>query len=258
MSSDIMTIDIERTRTKYGEQLDSFMKSFIMTCSPFTDQQENLEREAEARKDISGYAWIEHAGGFCSYRKIDKIISVHNEGFNPYLDIRLEPSSSILTSNWFLWPCAPCFEVPFDGGRALGREYGEPTRSTFLDIDGSDAQLDYLKRNVGGRILQCYVFDSENDFGKMRWCYRFAKEDYLRESLLITQGFVLDFMLRHPLDCFNGPYLVGQPEYVSACAGKTKLEILGPVLNEYLPIIRERKAIIDADLLRRGLIAESI
>ena len=164
----------------------------------------------------------------------------------------------MLTSNWFLWESRPVFKAPFDGGQALEREYGNRIRTTFLDIRGTEAQLNYLKENVGGRILDCYGFFTVNDFGKERWCYRFATEGYLREAILQTQSFVLDYLQRHPLDCFDGPLLEGRPDRESLCASKTQLEILTPILNEYLPRITERKAIVDAELLRRGLVAERI
>lgn len=253
-----MEIDTERTRSEYRSQLDSFMNCFIMTCSPFEERLEDLEREAEGRMGVTGWSWIEQAGGFCAYRRIDKIIDVHDPGFHPYMDIRLEPSNGMLTSNWFLWESRPCFEVPSDGIEALRKEYGEPTSSTFLDITGAQAQLDYLKQNTGGRILECYVFSAVNDFGKERWCYRFATEGYLRESVLLTQGFVLDYLLRHPLDCFYGPYIIGEPANMSACAGRTKMEILSPILEGYIPRIRERKARVDADIRGRGLAAERV
>ena len=81
---------------------------------------------------------------------------------------------------------------------------------------------------------------------------------FLREAILQTQGFALDYLERHPLDCFNGPFIEGWSDSESFCAGKTKREILTPILNEYLPRIRERKAIVDAELLRHGLVAERI
>lgn len=251
-------IDVERTRAAYRRQLDSFMNCFIMTCSPYEERQEDLERDAENRKNMTGSSWLEWSTGFCSYRTIDKIYNVQDPGFRPYLDIRLEPSSNMLTSNWFLWESRPAFKVPFDGGHALDREYGTRTRTTFLDVKGVEAQLDYLKENVGGRILDCYGFFTVNDFGKERWCYRFATEGYLREAILQAQSFVLDYLLRHPLDCFDGPLMDGRPDRESLCAGKTQLEILTPILNEYLPRISERKAFVDAELHRRGLMAERI
>ena len=249
-----MQIDFERTRTEYRKQLDSFMESFIMTCSPFGERQDRLEQEATERMDTP---WC-FAGGFCSYRRINKIYNIQNPGFNPYLEIDLEPDCGMLTSNWFIWSQTPCFQVPFDGGKALMRQYGHPTRSGFLDIEGSEAQLDYLKNNVGGRILLCYTFDSVNDFGKQRWCYRFATEGYLREAILRTQGFALDYLSRHPLDCFDGPYIQGRPDNESACAGETKRGILYPILEEYLQRIRERKEAVDTELRQRGFTAECI
>lgn len=251
-------IDTERTRSIFRSQLDSFMHCFIMTCSPFEEKLENLERDAEQRKGITGCSWIEQVAGFCSYRTIDKVFSVQNPGLHPYLDIRLEPSSGILTSNRFLWDCYPCFEVPVDGAGFLGREFGNPTRTKFLDIEGEHAQLDYLKTHLGGRILQCYAFSSEDDFHNERYCYRFATAGYLRECILITQSFVLDYLQRHPLDCFDGPYIMDRPNNEFACAGKTKMDILSPILSEYYPMIKERKIMLDEELTNHGLLSECI
>ena len=152
----------------------------------------------------------------------------------------------------------PCFEVAEDGGATLGREYGRPTRTLFLDIEGPEAQLQYLEDNVGKRILECYRFSSVNDFRRQHACYRFARTSYLREGILLTQAFVLDCLDRHPLDCFGGPRVVGRGPEVSACAGKTKLEILSPILEGYLPRLKERKERVEEELIRRGRKAERV
>lgn len=251
-------IDIERTKDQYRKELDSFMEGFIMNCSPFGTDLGVLEREAAERTGKTGYGLLEKSQGFVSYRTIDKVSTVSNPGYNPYLDIDLSPSWDSLTSNWFRWDCCPCFEVAEDGGAALGREYGQPTKTLFFDIEGSGAQLQYLKDNIGGKILECYRFSSVNDFHKQRACHRFARTSYLREGILLTQGFVLDYLERHPLDCFGGPYLVGHGLNTSACAGRTKLELLSPILEGYLPRLRERKERVMEELARRGLRAESI
>ena len=212
----------------------------------------------QQRTGKNGYGLLENSQGFCSYRTVNKVSTVSNPGFTPYLDIDLSPSCCILTSNWFRWGCYPSFEVAEDGGAALGREYGQSTRTFFFDIKGTEDQLQYLKDNIGGKILECYSFSSVNDFHKQRACYRFARTSYLREGILLTQGFVLDYLERHPLDCFGGPYLEGEGLDTFACAGKTKLEILTPILEGYLTHLRERKKWVMVELERRGLKAESI
>ena len=251
-------IDIERTKEEYRKELDSFMESFIMNCSPFETDLAVLEREATERTGKAGYGLLENAQGFCSYRTVDRVTTVSNPGYNPYLEIELSPFWGSLTSNRFRWGCNPCFEVAEDGGAALGREYGQPTRTLFLDIEGSEAQLQYLKDNIGGKILECYRFDSVDDFQKQRSCYRFARTSYLRESILLTQAFVLDYIERHPLDCFGGPYISGHGLDFSACAGKTKLEILSPILEGYLLRLKKQKQRVMEELARRGLSSESI
>lgn len=251
-------IDFERTRSVYRSQLDSFMNCFIMTCSPFEDRWEDLEREAEKRMGKMGGPWIVQAAGFCAYRTIKEIKKVEVQGLRPFWDIILEPSRSLLTNNWFLWGGKPIFEVPLDGEMAIEKEYGTQTQTAFLDISGTSAQLDYLFNNVGGRILDSYGFFTVNNFGKGQWCYRFATKGYLREAILQTQGFALDYLLRHPLDCFYGPFIEGWPESEFIYAGKTKLDILTNILDGFLPRIRERKAFVDAELHRRGLDAERV
>jgi len=251
-------IDIERTKDQYRKELDSFMESFIMTCSPYETDLGQLESEAATRAGKVGFSFLQVSEGFCSFRTIDKVTPVHTQGYNPYLDIVLSHSADTLTSNWFKWPCRPCFEVAEDGGAALGMEFGLPTYTSFLDIEGTGEQLQYLKDNVGGKIIECYRFSSVNDFHKQRSCYRFARTSYLRESILLTQAFVLDYIEQHPLDCFGGPYIHGEGLDVSACAGKTKLELLNPILEGYRPRLRERKEQVMEELALRGLSSESI
>lgn len=124
----ISKIDIERTRDEYRRQLDAFMKSFIMTCSPYDEDKEILMCGAEERKQQYGLSWIENAMGFCSFRKIESIIHIYNSNVNPYDVIRLAPQRDMLTSNWFKWECRPVFEKRYQSGRALELEYGAPTR----------------------------------------------------------------------------------------------------------------------------------
>ena len=248
-------IDINRTKFEFRRQLESFMNSFIMTCSPYNTSIETLKQEATARSSNSSLGWIENAGSFCSYRTVDKIIDVRDDNCRPYLDIRLSPSVGIMTSNWFIWPSTPCFEAVENGVKALQPYYGRPTYTIFLDIEGSTSQLQYLRDNVGAEILVCYWFPAENDFHRQRHCFRFAKTNYLRESILLTQGFVLDYLDKHPLNCFNGPFIEGEGLNVYALEGKIKLAILNPILSEYKPRLRERKAWVDEDY---GLKSESL
>ena len=247
-------IDTERTKSLYKSQLGSFMNCFIMTCSPFEERQDDLEREAEERKLVTGWSWIEKTAGFCSYRKIVDISHQQIPSLRPYLDIHLDPFFGVLTSNRFKWNCYPCFK----GVEFLSREYGEATRTMFWDIEGTEAQLNYMQENVGGIILECYKFSSIDDFHKERMCYRFATTRHLRESILVTQSFVLGYILDHPKDCFDGPYFDNLPENESACDEQTKMEILSPILAEYTPFFQDYKARVDEELQWRGLIGERI
>lgn len=251
-------IDFERTGAEYRRQLEAFMDSFLMKCSPFDEDMNDLIQDAEARMQIHGSSWLEGAMGFCSFTTIEAIHRVQDPNVNPYDDIRLEPSHGTLTSNWFLWDCRPCFEVPYDGARALSHELGDYTRSRFLDIDESRDQLNYLRNNIGERILDCYRFWSVNDFQKERWCYRFSRPGYLREAILCTQGFVLNYIERHPLDCFSDPIIKDQPLNTRLLAKETKMSILAPILGEYLPIIRDRRGWVETELRRYNLLAETI
>ena len=250
-------IDYELTKSVYRDQLESFMDCFIMTCSPFEEDMESLKREAMIRRSVRGYSWIENAMGFCYYRSIDNVKPVQLPNYNPYLEIHLTPSTDIITSNWFYWDCRPCFAVMADGAECLNHDYGSPTRTTFIDIQGVDNQISFLKDNIGGYIIECFRFSSVNSFNKERWCYRFAKEDSLREAVLLTQGFVLNYIERHPLDCFAGPYIKNKPSY-SALANIVKSDILSPILEEYLPQLRTRKSWIETELMRHNLVAERI
>lgn len=74
------------------------MNCFIMTCSPYNEGIEDLQREAEEREKDTGLSYLSQAAGFCSFHIIENVYHVNEPNFHPYLDIRLENMSS-LTSN---------------------------------------------------------------------------------------------------------------------------------------------------------------
>lgn len=251
-------IDIERTESVYKDLLESFMSSFIMNCSPFDEDMDSLLIEARERSNNSGYSWLEQAKYFCSCYTIKSVEKVSLGGFRPYLDIRFTPSLDFLTSNWFIWECRPRFEKMASGAECFDYDCGDYTKSRFIDIQDTYEQLDYFKEHVGDQIIMCYHFRSVNDFNKARGCYRFSKLESLREAILLTQGFVLNYLEKHPLDCFNGPFAQNSPHNVSYLDNNKKWEILSPILDGYLPSIRARRTWVKSQLGMRNLEVEMI
>ena len=56
-------IDIERTKDQYRKELDSFMESFIMTCSPYETDLGQLESEAATRAGKAGFSFLQVSRG---------------------------------------------------------------------------------------------------------------------------------------------------------------------------------------------------
>jgi hypothetical protein len=251
-------IDIERTASVYKSQLDSFMSSFIMNCSPFDEDEESLLTESRARGCKCGYSWLDRAQYFCSCHYVKSVEEISLEGYRPYLDIKFTPSLDALTSNWFIWECRPCFEKMVTGIECLEHDLGGYTKSRFIDIQEASDQLEFLNNHVGDEIIMCYRFLSVNNFNKQRACYRFSKKESLREAILLTQGFVLDYLENHPLDCFNGPFTEDGPLDISYLDNIKKWEILSPILDSYLPSFRARKDWVESQLHMHKLMTESI
>ena len=118
--------------------------------------------------------------------------------------------------------------------------------------------MEDLNNNTGAHIIYCYGFKTVNDFNKDRWCYRFSGPEYIREAILRTQGFVLNYIEHHPLDCFAGLIVKDAPNGMRLVDGQAKSIILEPIINECLPIIRARRVWVDGELAERRLSSEHI
>lgn len=256
-------IDVEKTASVYRDQLDSFMSSFIMNCSPFDKDMDSLLSEARARAiNRGGNSWLDRARFFCSCHIIESAQLIENPNYRPFRQYRLSPAVDIFTSNWFIWNYRPCFEALAAGLESRDYEYGEPTRSCFIDIPYTNDQLAYLKDNIGEKIILCYTFRTDSGFrngmGNERSCYRFSKIENLRTAILRTQFFVLDYLERHPLDCFNGPYMENRPITESIFDNNIKWQILEPILDDYRQSLSSRKAAVLGELVLRHIPFESI
>lgn len=225
-------IDIKKTTAIYNQLLTNLLESELFSVNPYELSDAELDTLLTRRADnlsFSSYmgSWIERTEFFYSRCFLKDVIH-HTGEFNWY-EIRFQPEKNFgpISMSRFQYS-----GLVFLGGT---HKISHPPIWKVNEVLGSQeetARLEYFIQRKGQTFIFCYHFPVIGRFGR-NVCHRFAEKSYSREALLLTQLFILNYLINHPLDCFPSPRIDG-----GRC-GVQNFEMMTSLLT---PIIEEKRA----------------
>ena len=225
-------IDQERSRETYSALLESFLSSPFFGCDPINFADNEIDAFINRKHGPIDNSWLSLATLFCSKCHLEDIYDVQSGNLS-YYEIRIVPYNLLnqfITLNRFRYQCFPVFE---------SRHIAEGNFPKTYEVFGANRPsytLDYFRKLKGQDLIYCYKFWSVDDFGKQRWCLRLSEKEYVREAILLSQRFTIDYLLSHPLDCFPDPW-AAERLYMLVDDNLSKWRILAPIIESNRKII---------------------
>ena len=241
-------VDSDRTVERYDKLITDFLSSELFALNPYDVAESELDDLLDRRTGGGfGESWIEYASGFYSKYYLKEVVHVRSDIFPEWDDIHFSPELNISMNRF----------------RYGGNVYLENTKKKLpivkkyevLGSHGNTTQLHYFNRNIGRAFVFCYQFCVKDDYNDDRFCLRFAEDSYKREALLLTQYFLIHFLIKHPLDCFPHPYEAGTEYRISEINAMATL--LNPVIEENKETMYQFLNRFKGDLIAHRLHAES-
>ena len=242
--------DIPKTKERYEALFGSFMDSELMNVNALELTSQELTQMLDRRtKNSGGPSWFERTELFFTRCKLSRIIPQNVGGPSPWTQLLFEPNNlGIVTMSRFTYPNPVIF--PRSGWEI------DRTRNKANEILGCDENyrtLNYFKNHLGQSYIKCYSFPTHNSFslGSTYSCIRFALLSYIREALLLTQGYTINFVLNHPTECFPGISMEGSLGLLMDRAKQE--ELYAPILESRRNELLDIKGRIDQQLSSQDL-----